>query len=52
LLAIARPGISVRDLAMPKEVGTINEAKARILEANGTSVGTVLSATVAVGIHF
>jgi hypothetical protein len=52
VLAIARSGISVRDLATPREVGTINDAKARILEANGTSLGTALLATVALGVHF
>jgi hypothetical protein len=52
MLAIARPGISVRDLATPKEVGTLNDAKARILQANGTSVGTALSATAVLGVHF
>jgi hypothetical protein len=52
LLAVARPGISARDLATPKEIGTIDDAKARVLEANGSSVGWMLSVTGDVGVHF
>jgi hypothetical protein len=52
LLAIVRPGVSARDLATPKEIGTINEAKARVLEANGSSVGWMFAATGEVGVHF
>ncbi len=52
LLAMARPGVSVRDLATAKQVGTLNDAKARVLEANGSSVGTTLALTAAVGVHF
>jgi hypothetical protein len=52
LLAVSRPGVSVRDLATPKEIGTINDAKARVLEASGSSVGSVIAATGDVGVHF
>ena len=52
LLAIARQGVSVRDLATAKEVGTINEAKARILEASGSSFGSATAVTGAIGTHF
>ena len=52
LLAVAREGVSARDLAMPKQVGTINEAKARVLEANGSSVGSTFALTAALGLHF
>jgi hypothetical protein len=52
LVAIARPGISVRDLATAQEVGTLNEAKARILEGSGSSVGTTLALTASAGVHF
>jgi hypothetical protein len=52
LLAIVRPGISARDLATPQAVGTINEAKARVLEANGSSVGWMFEATLDLGVHF
>jgi hypothetical protein len=52
LLAVSRPGVSVRDLATPKQIGTINEAKARVLEASGSSVGSMVAATGEVGVHF
>jgi hypothetical protein len=52
LLAVSRPGVSVRDLATPKQIGTINEAKARVLEASGSSVGSMVAATGDVGVHF
>jgi len=52
LLFLSRPGISVRDLATAKEVGTLNEAKARVLEANGSSVGGALALTGGLGVHF
>jgi hypothetical protein len=52
LLAVAREGVSARDLATPKQVGTINEAKARVLEANGSSVGSTFALTAALGLHF
>jgi hypothetical protein len=52
LLAVARPGVSVRDLATAKQIGTLNDAKARVLEASGSSVGTTLALTGALGVHF
>ena len=52
LLAIARPGISVRDLATAQQVGTVDQAKARVLEANGSSVGAASSLSANVGVHF
>lgn len=52
LLALARPGVSVRDLATPQSVGTLNQAKARVLEANGSSVGSALALTGGLGVHF
>ena len=52
VLAVARPGISARDLATPKQVGTINEAKARVLEASGSSVGSMYALTGDLGLHF
>lgn len=52
LLALARPGVSVRDLATPESVGTLNEAKARVLEANGSSIGSGLALTGTFGVHF
>jgi hypothetical protein len=52
LLAVARPGVSARDLATPKEIGTVNDAKARVLEANGSSVGSTFAVTAVLGVHF
>ncbi|HEY8089405.1 MAG TPA: hypothetical protein VIF09_16205, partial [Polyangiaceae bacterium] len=52
VLAIARPGISVRDLATAQQVGTIDQAKARILEASGSSVGAGTALSASFGVHF
>jgi hypothetical protein len=51
-LAVARPGVSLRDLATAKQIGTLNDAEARVLEANGSSVGFGLSLTGALAAHF
>jgi hypothetical protein len=51
-LFLARPGIPVRDLAAAKEVGTLNEAKARVLEADGSSAGWALTISGGPGFHF
>jgi hypothetical protein len=52
LLAVARPGVSLRDLATAKQIGTLDEAKARILEASGSSIGAAMSLTAGLGVHF
>jgi hypothetical protein len=52
LLAIARPGVPIADLATAKRTGTIDDAKARVLEASGTSVGTATSLYASVSVHF
>jgi hypothetical protein len=52
VIAIARPGVSVRDLASAQQVGTLNEAKARILEASGSSAGFAFALTGGLGAHF
>jgi hypothetical protein len=52
VLALTRPGVSLTDLAAAQQVGTINEAKARILQANGSSVGADVTGTVALGVAF
>lgn len=49
-LFLARSGVSVRSLAEPKEVGTVSEAQARVLEADGSSVGGALTLTA--GLRF
>lgn len=51
-LIMARKGVSLGSLAEAKSVGTIDEAQARILEANGSSVGTMLTITLGAGVHF
>jgi hypothetical protein len=52
LFAIARPGVSVRDLATAQQVGTLNQAKARILQGSGSSFGDAVSLTGGLGVHF
>lgn len=52
LLFLARKGVAARDLAEPKEVGTLNEAEARILEADGSSAGFSYGADAGIGVHF
>ena len=52
VLAVTRPGVSLQDLATAEQVSTINQAKQRVLEASGSSVGTVLALTADVGLHF
>jgi hypothetical protein len=51
MLILARQGVSLADLAQAKQIGTINDAQARILEANGTSVGGAVTFTLGVGLH-
>jgi hypothetical protein len=52
VLAVTRPGVSLQDLAAVQQVATLNQAKQRVLEASGSSVGTVLAVTADVGVHF
>jgi hypothetical protein len=52
VLALSRPGVSLKDLATPKQVNTINEAEARILQGNGTSIGSAFTVTGGLGLHF
>lgn len=52
MLILARPGVPVSDLAVAKQIGTLDDAKARVLEANGTSVGGALSFGLVLGLHF
>jgi hypothetical protein len=51
-LILARQGVSLRDLAEAKRLGTIDDARARVLEVSGSSVGAALTFTVGVGVHF
>jgi len=52
ILFLAREGVAARDLAEPKEIGTLNEAEERLLEADGSSAGIGLGVSVGLGVHF
>ena len=52
LLFLARPGVPARDLAEPREIGTLNEAQERLLEADGSSAGMVFDLGAGLGVHF
>lgn len=51
LLFLSREGITLRDLATPEEVGTIDEARRRVLEADGSSVGAGLGILANLGLR-
>ena len=52
VLLLSRPAVPLRDLAQPREVGTISEARARVLEGDGSSAGVALAVVVGPGFHF
>lgn len=52
MLMLSRKGVPLRDLAVAKQIGTIDDAKARVLEASGTSIGGALAFTLVAGLHF
>jgi hypothetical protein len=52
MLMLARRGVPLRDLAAAKQIGSINDAKARVLEASGTSFGAALTFSAVAGLHF
>jgi len=49
---VVRSGVYIRDLATAQQVNTIGEAKARLLEADGSSIGTALNLTAEPALHF
>jgi len=51
-LFLARRGESVRDLATAQSVNTIGEARSRLLESDGSNIGTALGITVGPSLHF
>ncbi len=52
VLFLTRPGVPARDLAHPKEIGTLDEAQERLLEADGSSAGLSFGVGAGVGVHF
>lgn len=44
--------VPLRDLAEMQEVGTISEAKARVLQSDGTTAGTAYMFLFGPGVHF
>ena len=52
VLFLSRRAVPLRDLARPREVGTISEARARILEAEGSSAGAAYTLVIGPGLHF
>jgi hypothetical protein len=52
VLFLSRRGVPVRQLAAPEQVNTIGEAKARVLEGEGSSAGTSFAVTLGPGVHF
>lgn len=52
LLFLSRRGVPVRDLTQPKQVDTLNQAKQRALEAEGSSAGSALGLTGVIGVRF
>jgi hypothetical protein len=52
VLFLSREGVPVRELAMPQRVGTLNEAEARILEADGSSAGLAVEIAAGAALHF
>lgn len=52
VLFLSREGVPARDLAEPKEIGTLNEAEERLLQADGSSAGIGVGVSVGLGVHF
>jgi|SoiMethySBSTD1v2_1073268.scaffolds.fasta_scaffold36977_2 hypothetical protein len=52
VLFLSRRAVPLRDLARPREVGTLSEARARVLEAEGSSAGAAYTLVVGPGLHF
>jgi hypothetical protein len=52
LTFLARPGVSAQDLLTPEEVETVGQARARLLEADGSSIGTGYALVLGPSFHF
>jgi hypothetical protein len=49
---LARRGQSVRDLSTAQSVNTIGEARARLLQGDGSSIGSAFGVTIGPSLHF
>jgi hypothetical protein len=52
VLFLSRPGVPIRDLATAQQVNTLGVARTRLLEGDGSSVGTAINLSIGPGIHF
>jgi hypothetical protein len=52
LLFLSRRGVPIRDLLEPKQVDTLGELRARLLEGDGSTIGTAVSVAGDIGLHF
>ena len=52
LLFLSRRGVPVRELLEPKQVDTLGDLRTRLLEADGSTIGTAVGLAGNVGVHF
>ncbi len=52
LMFLSRPGTSATALLTPQKVDTVGQARDRLLEADGSSIGTGFSIVAGPGLHF
>jgi hypothetical protein len=52
LLFMSRRGVPVRELLEPKQVDTLGDLRTRMLEADGSTIGTAVGLAGNVGLHF
>jgi hypothetical protein len=52
VLVLSRPGMPLEEVTTARDVGTINEAEAEVLQADGSSTGAALTVLGGFGIHF
>jgi hypothetical protein len=52
VLFLNREGVPIRDLATPQSVDTVGEARARVLEADGSAAGSAIGFFITPGLHF
>lgn len=49
---MTRPGVSTTDLLQPERIETLGEARARLLEADGSSAGLSFALAIGPAVHF